>query len=1105
MTQGSDNRSVYWRSLNQLENTPEFEQFMKREFPVAASEFPDGISRRRWLQLMSASLALGGFAGCRYQKEEFAALVGRSDQRIAGVPLMFATSFEWANRPVHLLVGNVDGRPIKLEGNPQYPLHAAVDPSGFHDGKEAAFAMAGTDSYTQGCILQLYDPDRCSDVLSRDAAGKKPKTSDWNDFERTSRERLEKIKANAGAGLVVFVPPTRSPSLRRMLTEVKSLFPQVTFARHSMVSDRHFAKGVKLATGRYAEPLWHLEKADVICSLDSDIFAHEPAGTVYARQYSSRREPDSEKGPMNRLYVIESQYSMTGASADARLTIPSSQIGSFALELEKRIDSMLASGATTGSADEKSWDELDQAGRIERMLDVLAGDLVANKGKSAVLIGRHQVAEVQAVGLRINQKLGNVGVTVEFLDIQDDQEMLGAISLKELADKLASGSVQDLWILGGNPVYGAPAELDLAKKIAAIEHSVYLAEYVDETAEHCRLVVPASHPLESWGDVLGCDGTYAVCQPQILPLLNGKSPLEVIALLVQAASRDAEAYVRSTAGMHVGNPLNDQQWRKLLHDGFLENSNAKSVAVNADQFSGEFPTVALGNIDKKDGNNLEVVILPSEATYDGRFANNGWLQELPQSVSKLVWDNAALVSPALEAKLRLKQGEMATIRVNGRSVDLPVFIVPGICPSTIVTYMGYGRKAAGNVGTNVGHDVTPLLAVDGETVLTNVEVAPTSRPYKLATTQDHFAIDELGQNTTSQRAGMLVREGTYEQYKNDNTFAKHLGPHLPERMESLWTPPDIAQQYAWAMTIDLNKCIGCNSCVIACQAENNVPIVGKEQVSRGREMHWLRLDRYFKGDPAQKSEVVDPKVVFQPVACVHCEMAPCEQVCPVAATVHTEEGINAMAYNRCIGTRYCANNCPYKVRRFNYYNYNQQYGYFYGWVDKREEANRKLQQLVLNPDVTVRGRGVMEKCTYCIQRVQNGKIVAKSENREVRDGEIKTACQAACPTQAIIFGDKNDRGSRVAIKQNDPRNYAMLEELNVRPRTLYLTRLRNIPVRLMTQYEKDHMTGHHDDHGHGHGSHDEHGSHDKHDDHGSHDDHSEAKPAGEKAAAEAAH
>lgn len=1094
MTQGSDNRSMYWRSLNELENSPEFEQFMHREFPVAASEFPDGISRRRWMQLMSASLALGGFAGCRYHKEEFAALVGRSDQRIAGVPLMFATSFEWANRPVHLLVGNLDGRPIKLEGNPQFPLHAAVDPSGFHDGKEAAFSIAGTDAYTQACILQLYDPDRCSQVLVRDAAGKKATEASWDSFERSARERLEKIKANGGASLVIYAPPTRSPSLRRMLSEVKAMLPQVTIARHSMVSDRNFAKGVKLAAGRYVEPLWHLEKADVICSLDNDIFAQEPAGMVYARQYSARREPDSDKGPMNRLYVIEGQYSMTGASADSRLTIPSSQIGAFAVELEKRIDAMLTSGPSAGAADEKTWDELDGAGRIERTLDVLAGDLVSNKGKCAVLVGRHQSAEVQAVGLRINQKLGNIGTTVDLLDVQDEAEALGAISLKEFADKLASGSVEDLWILGGNPVYGAPADLDLAKKIAAVPHSVYLAEYVDETAEHCRSLVPATHPLESWGDVLGCDGTYAVCQPQIRPLLNGKSALEVIALLVQAANADAESYVRSSAGMQLGSPLSDQQWRKLLHDGFLEGSAAKSVSVNVDQFNGEVPTVALGSIDKFENGSLEVVILPSEATYDGRFANNGWLQELPQSVSKLVWDNAALVSPVLEAKLGLKQGEMATIRVDGRSVDLPVFIVPGVCPSTIVTYLGYGRKAAGNVGSNVGHDVTPLLAADTGVVLPNATIAPTSRPYKLATTQDHFAIDSLGQNTTSQRAAMLVREGTYEQYKHDKEFAKHMGTHHPA-LESLWTPPDVAQQYAWAMTIDLNKCIGCNSCVVACQAENNVPIVGKEQVSRGREMHWLRMDRYFQGDPARRDQIVDPKVVFQPVACVHCEMAPCEQVCPVAATVHTEEGINAMAYNRCIGTRYCANNCPYKVRRFNYYNFNQQYGYNYGWIDNREKANRKLQQLVLNPEVTVRGRGVMEKCTYCIQRVQNAKIVAKSENREVRDGDVKTACQAACPTQAIIFGDKNDKGSRVAVKQNDPRAYAMLEELNIKPRTLYLTRLRNIHVRLMTKYEKEHMTGHHGDHG----------SHDSHDSHDAHDNHAETKPATEKAAAEAAH
>jgi molybdopterin-containing oxidoreductase family iron-sulfur binding subunit len=848
--------------LNELEGSPEFESFVQREFPVAASEFPDGISRRRWLQLMSASLALGGFAGCRYQKEEFAALVARSDQRIAGVPLMFATSFEWANRPVHLLVGNVDGRPIKLEGNPQYPLHAAVDPSGFHDGKEAAFAMAGTDAYTQACILSLYDPDRCSEVLVRNSAGGKATAADWDTFERSARQRLEKIKENGGASLVVYVPPTRSPSVRRMLSEIKSLFPQATIARHSMVSDRPFAQGIKLAAGRYAEPLWHLEKADVICSLDSDIFANEPASTLYARQYSARREPDSDKGPMNRMYVIEGQYSMTGASADSRLTIPSSQIGAFALDLEKRIDAMLASGSSAGTADEKTWDELDASGRIERTLDVLAGDLVNSKGKSAILVGRHQPAEVQAVGWRINQKLGNIGATVELQEIQDDQEMLGAISLREFADKLTSGSVQDLWILGGNPVYGAPTELDLAKKIAGVEHSVYLAEYVDETAQNCRTVVPATHPLESWGDVLGCDGSYAVGQPQILPLLNGKSVLEVMMLLVQAANRDAQAYVRSSAGMHLGSPLSDQQWRKLLHDGFLESSAAKKISINTDQFSGEVKTDPLAESDK-----LEVVVLPSESTYDGRFANNGWLQEMPQAVSKLVWDNAALVSPVLEEKLRLKQGEMATIRFNGRSVDLPIFVVPGINPTTIVTCMGYGRKAAGNVGTNVGHDVTPLLASDSGLILSGAEIAPTSRPYKLATTQDHFAIDTLGQNTTSQRAAILVREGTYEQYKNDKEFSEHMGTHHPP-LKSLWTPPDVAQQYAWAMTIDLNKCIGCNSCVVACQAENNVPIVGKEQVSRGREMHWLRLDRYFKGDPARRDSVVDPKVVFQPVACV---------------------------------------------------------------------------------------------------------------------------------------------------------------------------------------------------------------------------------------------
>jgi molybdopterin-containing oxidoreductase family iron-sulfur binding subunit len=1099
MTKGSDNRSTYWRSLNELENTPEFEQFMHREFPVAASEFPDGISRRRWLQLMSASLALAGFAGCRYQTEQFAALVGRSDQRLPGIPMMFATSFEWAGRAVHLLAGNVDGRPIKLEGNAQYPLTASVDPSPFNDGKESSFATAGTDAYTQACILQLYDPDRCDQLLSRSAAGKEATESNWDTFERSVRDRLEVIKANAGASLAILVPPTRSPSLRRMLSEIKTLFPQATFGRHSMVSDRHFAAGIKLAAGRYGEALWRFEKAAVICSLDSDIFSQEPAGMVYARQYSLGRDPKT--GSMNRLYSIEGQYSMTGASADSRLSIPTHQIGSFAVELEKRIDAKIAGGATAPEAKgEATWDKLDAAARIERTLDVLSSDLVANQGKSAVIAGRHQPADVQAVVWRINQKLGNVGKTVDILDIQDDQEMLGAVSLKEFADKLATGKVEDLWILGGNPVYGAAEELKLGEKIAAVAHSVYLADYVDETAAFCRSIVPAAHPLECWSDVMGADGGYGIGQPQILPLLGGKSVLELLAMLVQAEDRDPQNYVRSTAGVVAGNKLGDQQWKKLLHDGYLESVAAKPLSVKLDQFQGEVAVKPAAEISQvKD---LEIVILPSESVYDGRFANNGWLQELPQSVSKLVWDNAALVSAELAESKRLSQGDIAVVRVNGRSIELPVFIVPGINPTTIVTQMGYGRKSAGRVGNDVGHDVTPLLASDSSAVITGVEIASTTRPYKLATTQDHFSIDQGGLVETSKRAVRLVREGTYEQYKHDDSFAEHMGIHHPP-LESLWTPPDVAQGHAWAMTIDLNKCIGCNSCVIACQAENNVPVVGKEQVARGREMHWLRIDRYFQGDPSFKSGVNDPKVVFQPVACVHCEMAPCEQVCPVAATVHTEDGINAMAYNRCVGTRYCANNCPYKVRRFNYFNYNKPYGYYYGWIDYREDANRKLQQLVLNPEVTVRGRGVMEKCTYCIQRVQNGKIAAKADGRELKDGDIKTACQAACPSQAIVFGDRNDASSRVAILQKDPRAYAMLEELNIKPRTLYLARLRNVHPRLMTQDQVDHATGGHGGHGH-----DDHGHEDK--AHG--DTHAaaegqhgaETKPAGDAKPAEAA-
>jgi molybdopterin-containing oxidoreductase family iron-sulfur binding subunit len=484
--------------------------------------------------------------------------------------------------------------------------------------------------------------------------------------------------------------------------------------------------------------------------------------------------------------------------------------------------------------------------------------------------------------------------------------------------------------------------------------------------------------------------------------------------------------------------------------------------------------------------NLEVLVLPSETIYDGRLGNNGWLQECPQSVTKLTWDNAAICSPETASKLGLKHSEVAMITLGESKVKLPVFIVPGHAEGSITIHMGYGRtkESGGSVAGAVGTNLSTFRRWNQAAIYTGVSVEGTTEPYRLATTQDHFALDDLGLSETAKRAPQLVREGTLFEYKENPKFTKQI-VELHFENKSLWEEPKVDENHKWGMAIDLNKCTGCNACVIACQAENNVPIVGKEQVIRGREMHWLRIDRYYQADVVAKSSrdsiknPVDTKIVMQPMACAHCETAPCEQVCPVAATVHTEEGINAMAYNRCIGTRYCANNCPYKVRRFNYFNYNDEYGYFYGWQDKREQASKKLQSLVLNPEVTVRGRGVMEKCTYCIQRVQNGKIAARTKgDGRVHDGDIRSACQEACPTSAIVFGDLKDNTSRVYQLHHDPRAYAVLEELNIKPRTLYLSRIRNVPKRLATttQLHPDRFEEHHshDDHDHSSGNHGDH-------------------------------
>lgn len=1063
----------YWRSLNDLDQTPEFRQYLEREFPMAASEFPSGVSRRRWLQLMSASIALSGAAGCRYGTERIAPSVERPENTIYGVAKKFATSFELAGRAVNLLITNLDGRPLKVEGNPEHPLMRSTEPNDVKS--KPRFKSAGTDLYSQACILGMYDPDRASRVAKREDG--KLVSSSWEDFAAYCKQQIEKLKANQGQSLAVLMSPSLSPSVNRLIGEIVKSLPQTTVAQYKSVDDSAQRAAATQAAGKPAELLLDLTGAKVICCLDSDLLGNDPNMLIYSRQFSAGRTPDP--ATMNRLYSVEARFSVTGSTADSRLALRSSQIGAFLVQLDKTVDKLLAGEKIQAPSDEKPIDDeaVTPAEHLTRFVESLAEDLVKHKGAGVVSVGAHQPLDVQLLALRLNKKLDNLGKQVKLIPDRSAIEGVKPVGLGELAKKLGSG-VDTVWILGDNPVYAAPANVKLGDALAKLDNVVYFAEFEDETAKVSSWSVPIAHQLESWGDVVSVDGSYGICQPQILPVLGGKSAVEVLAML-NGQTAEASGLVRATAGAITGAALSSTAWHALLHDGYVARSVESLAATNL-----EGPAPA-GTIDQTSIENgkLELLICESDTIYDGRFAKNVWLQELPQAITKLCWDNAALVSPATARKLGLTQSirqetMLVSVIVAGEKVDLPVFVQPGQADGTIVTHLGYGRSCRDEAVNSdkeavIGHDVAKVRSLDRMHIVTGVETRPTGFNYKLATTQDHFAIDPLGADEIKARAGRLIREGTLEQV-NDAEYVKHQGLHAPE-LKSLWDEPmdeifekDPTVAYQWGMSIDLNKCTGCNSCVVACQAENNIPVVGKEQVVRGREMHWIRIDRYYRGSESA------PQIIQQPVACAHCETAPCEQVCPVAATVHTEEGINAMAYNRCVGTRYCANNCPYKVRRFNYLNYQTEYGYFYGWQQKGklEEAKRKLQSLVLNPEVSVRGRGVMEKCTYCLQRVQNAKIQTRGEGRRIEDGELQTACQAACPTQAIVFGDTKDPNSLVSKNHKDSRNYAMLDELNIKPRTMYLARVRNVHTRLKTADQlKAPGHGHGHDHGDSHESH----------------------------------
>ena len=846
----------------------------------------------------------------------------------------------------------------------------------------------------------------------------------------SSRKAFLTRRKSGGKGVRILAERSSSLSRLRLARELLKGLPDAKWYEHESVSRFNERAGAKLAFGVEVRPIYDFARADVLLTLDADVFDFHPHAVALIRSWSERRVP--EAGPLNRVYAVESQFSMLGSSADHRWPIRSSEIADFLSKVEQAV---VAQSKPDHSATVDSHE--DAAAKFVR---VLASDLVAHRGRGLIVTGPTQPPEVHAAAYRLNGLLGNLGETVTF--VAEPEAIAVEINdpLVRLTEEIERGEVEVLIMLGGNPAYESSS---LAVVLPKVKHRLRLGAYVDETSLLSTWHLPRAHQLETWGDGYSYDGTFTLRQPLIDPIFAGRTDEQLLALVATNEQPTSETITRATFEMvHPGGGFEDA-WRRLVHDGFIVDKGLAKV-------SPELKAAASATADAAKETGWEVVFSASPSTYDGRFANNGWLQETPAPLTKITWQNPAILAPATAKELKVTTGDVVRVTVRGKSIELPVYVLPGQAKNSVGLSLGYGRTAAGHVGGDIGNQVPPVgvnvstLRATGTTTFDrDVQVVRTGKHVKLAMTQDHHAIDTVGLAEIAGRIGQLVREGTEQQYKAHPDFAQHAVHHPP--LESLWEERS-AEGHAWGMSIDLNRCIGCNACMVACQSENNVPIVGPEQVSKGREMHWIRVDRYFAGDED------NPQIVTQPVTCQHCENAPCEQVCPVAATVHSPEGLNDMAYNRCVGTRYCANNCPYKVRRFN----------FLDFTSHLDKANEELARLIINPEVTVRSRGVMEKCTFCVQRIQSVKIQSKNEQHPIADGAIQTACQQACPASAISFGDLLDKQSQVAKNHANPRGYAMLAELNVKPRTKYLARIRNPHPELA----EAHPAGHGDTHAH---------------------------------------
>jgi MoCo/4Fe-4S cofactor protein with predicted Tat translocation signal len=963
----------YWRSLEELARSDAFDEFFEEEFPRQAVALKNGVDRRNFIKLMGASVAAAGLAACRQPEQTIVPYVRQPENLVPGNPLYFATALTLGGYASGVLVESHEFHPTKIEGNPDHPS-----------------SLGASDAFMQAAVLGLYDPDRSQVVR------KLGDTATWSEFIAALQPVLAAAKTN-GAGLRLLTQTITSPTLGAQIQQLLTLYPGMKWHQWEAVNRDNVREGARLAFGSYVDVHYDFTKADVVVSLGSNFLDEGPGHLRYARDFASRRRVRKGTASINRLYAIESSYTSTGTLADHRLKVKPSEIESIARAL--------LGGTASAHAD---W------------IAAAARDLKANAGKSIVIAGDDQPPAVHAIAHAINSSLGNIGTTVLITDSAEVAPVNQLESLRQLTTDMHDGNVKALIILGGNPVFDAPTDFRFRTAMTKVPFRATLGLYYDETSMLSHWHIPEVHTLETWADARAHDGTVSIIQPLIAPLYNGRAAIEVIGTLIGGLDQSPYDAVRN---YWFAKGATEDSWKKWLHDGLIANSALPLTRPSATLSP---PPAGRG----AGGEGIELEIKHDPTIYDGRFANNAWLQELPKPQTKVTWDNVLLLSPRTAKRLDVlpsdddineKRTMIVAVSYRGVTVELPVWVVPGHPDDVATAFFGYGREHGGRVANDTGFNVYPLrfsYALHGGP---GAQITKTARPiYPIACTQEHQSIDP---KLIGERG--IIKAATFAEYQRNPNFAheEHGDKAAREEADQSMYKQYAYPNYRWAMSIDTSVCTGCNGCVIACVSENNISVVGKEEVHREREMHWLRVDRYYRGDPEE------PEVYHQPVPCMQCEQAPCEPVCPVEATSHSSDGLNDMTYNRCVGTRYCSNNCPYKVRRFNFFHY----------ADYDTPSLKPMR----NPDVSVRTRGVMEKCTYCVQRITKSKITAERENRRVRDGEIVTACQQACPTEAIVFGDLNDPNSRVSQLKLEPTDYTLLAELNTRPRTTYLATVKN--------------------------------------------------------------